>query len=347
MKIFLYSLSLLALSVLIVSFLWFSADRPNKNANHFQRTFIDKDQGTTQRQILPEGVSDFIGVTSDTAFFSTEELGKVIMTNSKFEIKSEIRFPFSHSLKDSIGSDFFSRFDVPWIYFCAYNIPAIIRCNIYTRQVDVYYKSGTAFTNFCPVSANKFLFRQLDFKTKDQIFSLRDIRYSSPVTEKTLYTPYGDGGLVAGGNLHYQKDAGIFNYTFIFGNKIILFDTSLNIVKTLHTIDTFALPLMRVGLIGKNTYSNLGPSKRINHLTCISSKFLFVNSLVKADNEEEQSFSKNAVIDVYDLTTLIYKGSFYIHRPDHKYISNMLVVDRLFIAIYKDEAIVRSLEFLN
>ncbi|MBO9730200.1 MAG: hypothetical protein J7623_16290 [Chitinophaga sp.] len=347
MKILLYSLFLAVLSVIVIGFLWFIADRPNKSPNHFQRVFIERGPGASQRESLPDNVGGPIGGMSDSVFFSTDEPGRVIITDSKFKKKGEVLFHLPGSLKDSIKQNFFSRFDAPWIYFCAYNIPAIICCNIYTHQVSVYYKTGTAFTNVCPVSEDRFLFRQLDYKSKDQVFSLRDTRHSLPVKESSLYTPYGDGGLISGGNLHYEKKTGIFNYTFVYGNKIMLFDTGLNIIRIQHTIDTFTLPVLKSGRLGKVTYSNLGPARRINHLTCISQKFLFVNSLVKADNEDAGIFNNNTVIDIYDLDTLRYRGSFYMPRLDRQYISSMQVVNKSLIAFYKNEAVVHSLDFLN
>lgn len=347
MKILVYSIALAALSVSIIYLFWFAADRPNKQRNHFERKFINSAVGTIQIANFKENVKEIIGATSDTIFFSTEGLGRVLLTDKGLKKVGEMRFSIPKNLSDSINHNFFSRFDAPWIYFCAYNIPAVIRCNIYTRIVDVYYKPGTAFTSVCPVSDNKYLFRQLDYNSKDQIFSMRDIRYRPPVNEQILYTPYGDGGLISSGSLHYEKEAALFTYTFVYGNKILLFDTSLSIINIKHTIDTFSLPLLKTGKLAKNTYSNLGPSKRINHLTCMNKTFLFVNSLVKADNEDERLFDDNAVIDVYDLKGIQYKGSFYIPKLKHKYISRMFVVDKLLIVFYKQEIVIRSLDFLN
>ena len=54
------------------------------------------------------------------------------------------------------------------------------------------------------------------------------------------------------------------------------------------------------------------PLKAINKLCCLGNGHIFIISGLKADNETEEEFENNAVIDSYNIRDGEYEGSFYI-----------------------------------
>jgi hypothetical protein len=58
------------------------------------------------------------------------------------------------------------------------------------------------------------------------------------------------------------------------------------------------------------------PPPIVNKKSTVSEKYLFINSGLKANNEEKELFSEYSVIDVYSVEDGKYQFSFYL--PKHR-----------------------------
>lgn len=83
------------------------------------------------------------------------------------------------------------------------------------------------------------------------------------------------------------------------------------------TIDTTSTAKLKIAKVNSdNTLTLAEPPPIINRSCCTDGDYLFVQSALKADNEEQRVFRKASVIDVYNLAGGAYLFSFYI--PHYK-----------------------------
>jgi hypothetical protein len=104
------------------------------------------------------------------------------------------------------------------------------------------------------------------------------------------------------------------------------------------TIDTFSEYQLKgkrlAGSKNKSFFTQAKPPRFVNYACCAYNGILYVNSRIKADNETENDFDKNSVIDLYAIQNGSYKGSFYVPKPEQKKIQSFVVTDSLIIATY-------------
>lgn len=344
MKIIYYCLFIVALTSVMLYFLWLNADRPNKYANHFERVFIKNATTDLNVMQLGEDIRGFAGCTIEKLYFSTNDPGLVISTDYRFNYRSRETLDIPGPLKKIIDGRFSVQVDSPWIYVGANNIPSVFQYNMNTKKVSQYHKPGNAFSKLYVFSINRYLFRELDYKTRDQLFGVYDTQIKLPVRNESIVPQYGDGGMKTDGDLSFNKSVNLFAYTLLYSSKVFLFDTSLEVKKVFHTIDTINATTVETGRVNSGAYTNIGPKKKVNLSSCLNEDFIFVNSMLKADNENEDVFSKNSVIDIYKLDNGNYVGSFYVPRSHRREnIQSLFVFDEVIIACYRKEVVVCKL----
>lgn len=126
-----------------------------------------------------------------------------------------------------------------------------------------------------------------------------------------------DGIFSSDGMLNYSPGQALLVYLYFYRNQYICLDTNLNLVYRGRTIDTNAAAKIKTAnIISDNSTTLSGPPLIVNRNSCVFEKSLYINSGLKANNENRSAFSHSSVIDVYDLAKGKYESSFYI--PDYK-----------------------------
>ena len=149
-----------------------------------------------------------------------------------------------------------------------------------------------------------------------------------------ILTKQIDGLFCTDGMLNYDPGTQILVYIYYYRNEFILLDKNLNIIKTGHTIDTTKIARIKVANINSDKSTNLAaPPEFINLRSSISGDWLFIQSPVKAINEQEDEFSNNSVIDIYTISDDKYRFSIYIPDLNHKKISAFQVRGKNLYAI--------------
>ncbi len=87
----------------------------------------------------------------------------------------------------------------------------------------------------------------------------------------------------------------------------------MKIVYRGHTIDTTTHARIKVEEIAsESSITMAAPPNVVNRLSCVYRNWLFVNSNLIADNENEEAGKQSSVVDVYTLNDGAYKFSIYL-----------------------------------
>jgi len=122
-----------------------------------------------------------------------------------------------------------------------------------------------------------------------------------------------DGIFCTDGTLLYNPTCARLIYVYRYRNEFICMDTSMKVVYRGHTIDTTTHARIKVGKIASdNSITMAAPPNTVNRLSCVYKNWLFVNSNLRADNENEEASKQSSVVDVYTLDDGEYQFSIYL-----------------------------------
>jgi hypothetical protein len=326
-----YLTALLFAALFITAFLVYTADFPNKNKNGFNRHYLQHTV-TPLAQIFTKGfIQNLCGATSTQFFFTTSNAKKIVVTNHLLQEKKLITF---HT--DSLGADFFTQADSPFIHIYAFNIPAIITADMNTGAVTKKRLPQGAFSQASSLGNGTFVLRKLSTSVPEQFFV--KVTPDSITTGDHLSEVHMDGGMSTDGILHYDPSTYTFTYLHYYNNNYISFDTSLQLVNSGHTVDTFShfrFNLSDNDAKTKHVFTGQGPDHMINAASCVYKGYLYVRSTLKADNDDDH-YKNNIVIDVYNLRTGEYRGSFYLKGDAREKINKLAIYDDILVVNCRD-----------
>ena len=317
---------------------WSSKDLTFEN-NGFTRRIERPELKMNSAIVKDDGVIQICGLTNDRLFFKTKIPGKIFETN--YELKNEKYLTFNVPTDTKIVSSFSCFTDGKRLSLLSGNLPGefIARSGEQTR---VNKFKSPIFTRIAKISENTYIFRgfKQELKTIDQIFLKFNTETGVLSRENNISKQNNDGGLATDGLLHYDDKTNLLVYVMYYTNQFQVLDTNLNLIYAGNTIDTLSTYQVEGGLVANSkqtsTLTNLTPKKVINASNCISNGKLYNYSTLKAENETNQEFGNNSVIDVYDLKTGKYERSFYIPTYENERVKNFKVIDNRLIAIYKN-----------
>lgn len=157
---------------------------------------------------------------------------------------------------------------------------------------------------------------------------------------------FTEGLFAADGLLLYNKEQDRLFYIYSYKNTFLSLDANLQVKYYGHTIDTNAVPKIKVAAV-KNETSLAAPPAIVNKKACTYGEYLFIHSGLKANNEDKSSFNKNYVIDVYKIADGRYFRSFYLPPEQGKKLTYFEVYGEKVVALYDDVLIVYTLELLE
>jgi hypothetical protein len=144
-----------------------------------------------------------------------------------------------------------------------------------------------------------------------------------------------DGLFCLDGQMHYNKELKRLVYTHFYRNEFVVADSNMNLVYRAHAIDTFSHARIKVSTVGSENESMLAaPPMQLSVASCVSGKYLFIQSNLLANNEDVGDFIGGAIIDMYDLTNGTYHQSFYINSYKNFRPSDFIVFDNNLAVIY-------------
>src|SRR3546814_5094753 len=141
------------------------------------------------------------------------------------------------------------------------------------------------------------------------------------VYAKGISPPGENADLSSDGLLHYDKDSGTLIYVHFYNNSVIGIDTNLHLIYKATTIDTVRThKINMIDIQSGNTIrrTNAGPKNFIKRTSYVNEGIFYVNSILKADNENNIVFASNEVFDTYNVNDGSYRGSFNLQMSKKK-----------------------------
>jgi len=146
------------------------------------------------------------------------------------------------------------------------------------------------------------------------------------------------------GMLNYDKASNKLVYVYFYRNQFIALDTNLNELHVFNTIDTNTIAKINVSSIKSENITVLStPPLTVNKRSCSFGDTLYINSKLKARNEEEDYFTYNSVIDMYSLSSGKYLNSFYLPDLFGSKVKSFKIYNNYLVALYEHHLVVFTL----
>jgi hypothetical protein len=284
-----------------------------------------------------EDVADLSGHSASCLYFKTKKPDRLIITD--YQLRNSKYLILNSPNDKTITSRFSCIVDSPQISILAANVPAIIETQL-GKDYKVYKLSTSLFTRSASIGNNSYVLRGFDksINTPDQIFLKTNTKTGSISKEINISEKNNDAGISTDGALHFDNRTNLIIYSFYYKNHFLCLDTNLALVYKGNTIDSFTSSSLKVGST-ENIITNTSPKRFVNANSSVSNGYLYNNSQIKADNETNDKFTNNSVIDIYDIKNGTYRESLYIPSYKKEKMSKFRVVDDLIIAFYKNHIV--------
>jgi hypothetical protein len=165
------------------------------------------------------------------------------------------------------------------------------------------------------------ILRAYDKQSQNQVFMKINMNDSNDIKSNELIPASNDYGFSSDGQLVYNKTNNKLIYVQYYQNIFYCMDTNLSLNYKAQTIDTTNSNHIKTEKFFKEKKGSLMssvPLKIINKDCATDRNNIYIVSNLKADNERNDLFRDNIVIDVYDVNNSNYLKSFYIPKIDGK-----------------------------
>jgi hypothetical protein len=280
----------------------------------FDRKFIQYSD-IEQKAVMDIEYNSFYiaGQTDDTIYLGNSTAPfHLLITNRTLTDSQHVMLKVHLDSILDVGK-FSLKVEPPYFYLSHGVMPKQLRGKVGEWEAkDILGDRVSYFDEAVPLGGRSFALRAYSNSQKSS--ELGKIASSKPFEfHYDLLNKQVDGIFCLDGRLLYNSNTGRLAYVHHYRNEFILADSNLNLLYRGHTIDTFSRARVKVANIGETGQSMMAaPPPQVNGMSCISEKYLLVQSRVMANNEIMQEFLSTTVVDVYDLETGQYLKSFYI-----------------------------------
>lgn len=193
------------------------------------------------------------------------------------------------------------------------------------------------YTHAVVINSSTIIFRKPDSSFKNPIFIKYNLYKHSVVDSNYLSHKFNDTGLSTDGLLLFNNIDKLF-YVNHYNSEISQFDTTLNLIRKITSIDsTKKLPTVFYNPHNK-TYKFSSPNIIVNNSAAANSKYLVINSLKRADNENFTHYRDNC-IDIYFSKTGLYKSTFHIQNKYGSEIIDMKLYENNILLVLTNKSL--------
>ncbi|MDR3716763.1 MAG: hypothetical protein P4L51_28480 [Puia sp.] len=329
------------LPLFVVYWLYATTYQPNKEDNGFSRRFAPIRVVPKDTLRANKAFAQLCGVTDNRIYLQyLNNPTKLLETDWEFSRK------WSHSfalpLEDKILKAVEYQVDSPYVNIFAGNGPDIFQGNLNSPTLTGrYHYPGMPYAHSYARGNNHFIlyaFYGEKNKIGEEIINWDPIQNRETGNTKTINDVF-DGGVSSDGVMNYDSTTGSTVYIPFYKNGITVIDSAMNYEKRIKTIDTVSYAKTSGGEYkenGETRFTNNTPQFNVNWIAETDQGRVYINCLLRADNEPRADFKDYSDMDVYDIKTSAYLHSFKIPRLDgDKFYSFKIHKDRL-IALYPD-----------
>ena len=330
-------ISILLLTTMVVLGLMFvivrTSRQPYEKKHGFNRTFHQEDKLRVIKKIPTQHPLYIAGYDSSHIYFHTDDPHIVAYTDTIFSTIKTISLSIDSALSRHLANAFSTSIRYPHAFIFAYNIAAILAYNLQTGEYTII-PTPSNYSNAVQISDSTFILKYFTGNSTDQSFCKLNI-YTKQLSKTDMLTE----DLPSSGTLLYNDQNASCYYVHHYNNHIAIFDTAFRSISSSHSIDTFTQS--QIQYLSKNKagssdvlYKPSGTRMLINYLSDLHEGRLYINSLIKADNETLLADQSETVIDVYSTNMDKYLESFYIPVPSKQHLKSFCIFNRKILATY-------------
>lgn len=334
---------LVGLSPFIILWILLNASkRPNDRDNGFTRKWISEEAPIIQEGTINSPVTTIWGKSSSSFYITGPNPRSILILNKDLVHKDTMYINFN--APDDKIVPFALFIDTPNLYLHLNNLKKLIFGGFPDQKLTSAEIKSEIFTKSIQISPKSLIIRAFKFSERKQVFQKIDCESGRVLKEAEIISDQGhDSGIQSDGMMAYEPYSNRFFYVEYLRNKFYCIDTNLNNIYTKNTIDTTQHNSTSTGFqVAKNGEGKLTSTAArivVNKSSIIDSKYLYIISGLKADNERSKDFGQNTVIDKYRLSDGKYTGSFYIKKLDFKSFKSATISHDTLTVLY-DHAII-------
>lgn len=303
----------------------------------FNRNFAPENT-VTQQEVLDLGVNSYYisGLTEDEIYLSNYTAPQhLLRTSMALKDTQHIRLKIIELDSVVRPRQFRTKVEPPYFYMMHGITPALLRGKVNEWEAHRFMPDSAYYADAVPIDTSSFALR---YYSKSQ----ESYELALEASEEPFFTPNYDllekqidGFFSVDGMLHYNKELRKVIYLYKYRNEYMVMDKRLNLLNRYNTLDTISQARLNSEEIkSENSFTLTSQPAVTQRMSAVSGNYLYINSGLLAQNEKEEQFKQNMVIDVYNLTQGKYVHSFYLSRYKNKRISDFKVIGNKLLAIH-------------
>lgn len=282
---------------------------PNDKNNGFDRQWL---KITLQEQLsrqLPVA-AERLFAWGNSLYLSEPSHRKIYRLDNNLHISDTLPVNVNKQLRPPIS--FFAIED--HIYIHEYNSGKLFSKGIQATEFDSVKLSAGPFVKSLQLSDSLVVIRGFKPGSFRPVFIRINTRNGDRRMAEVL-SDKADAGFSSDGILCSNTKKDLLFYIPYFENGIYCMDSDMKLHYKQHTIDTVFNSGIQVTSRGAGEMQKLyasAPRVKVNKRAFANNELLFIESDLRADNEEEDTFGQHPVLDIYHLEDGSYAGSFYL-----------------------------------
>ncbi|SFP01732.1 hypothetical protein SAMN05428949_7188 [Chitinophaga sp. YR627] len=306
---------------------------PNDKKNGFNRQWLTMNvyQQTSSR--LPIIAERLFG-TDDALYLSTPAHQQVYRLDKDLHIIDTIALGIDRQLRPPVN--FFAHAD--YIFVHEYNSGMMFLKVTHQPGIDSIKLSPAPFIKSLMLSDSLIVIRGFEAGSARPFFIRINTRSGLRLKSDVL-SERSDAGFSSDGILCADAKKKQLFYIPYFENGIYCIDGEMKLKYKQPTIDTVFNSNVQITQRGSGGMQKLyasAPRAKVNKRAFANDRLLFIESDLRADNEDENAFRQYPVLDTYDLETGTYTGSFYIPVDKRQVLSYHISGEQLYV-LSRDE----------
>ncbi|QRY57218.1 hypothetical protein [Sphingobacterium siyangense] len=339
----------LLISLIILGLLYFNF-KSNKAPNAYlkQGGFNRKVLGYSQRSLykyeLKKGYYNIVGILGERIIIHECYTPNLTILDSN-KANTIIKLP-SEINPNNIFAISINPYNSSLLDIECGNDGKIFTFDISTAKLTDTYKFNFYFEK--PVRASKDSFYCFVMGKKENLYNLALVKFD-PQKQAYIVRQSDISKVAMTDDGIFQKNNNDLIYVNYYNNNIMVIDSSFAKVVQYKTIDTITTRPKTVTLRNGTITKFLSAPRPVNQLMQTSREYLFINSYVKADNDDLDINPQHPTdfIDVYDMNTnYSYKGTIYLDRIEKgDRMQSFFIQGNKLIAQYSNCTVVYELNF--
>ena len=262
---------------------------------------------------------------------------KVLVISKDFSTRHQIDLTIADSIKLN-----WSRAKVivsdEIIYIGEGNSPAMLYSSLQEGRMNTTIMDTLHFDHdWVPMSTQSFVVRKYDSGQKQNILVKKQNGRPIIITSNGILEKQIDGKFCTDGTLLFDSPHSRLLYIYYYRNQFIVMDTNLNIISKFKTIDTTNKASISLDTIySENRVTFASPPRIVNKRASVSNNLLFINSNLRASNEDEELGKQDTDIDIYNIVNGNYEFSFSLPAFRKQKLSSMIVSGKMIYGIFNN-----------